>query len=159
MLIAILWDEKCLMNIDNVISFIYVYRFRSFNKASEALYITQPALTSRIKSLEKNLDTALFIRNKAGVTLTEKGKIFLPYAFQLFEIYIKAQNCLRQTEENITVGSIISASTAILPNALHQFQQRNPLYSINVITAKTTTMLERLLNNECQIAITEKIEH
>ena len=147
------------MNIENIISFIYVYRFNNFHKAAEALYIAQPSLTSRIKSLEKDLGTSLFIRNKKGVVLTENGKIFLPHASQIFDIYIKIQNCFRQAEENITIGSIISASTSILPNALYQFQQRNTHLSVKVITAKTTTILEKLLNKECQFAITEKIEH
>ncbi|MDD2498918.1 MAG: LysR family transcriptional regulator [Desulfitobacteriaceae bacterium] len=147
------------MNIENVISFIYVYRLNNFQRAAEALYITQPSLTSRIKSLEKSLNATLLIRNKKGVELTEKGKIFLPYAFQFFDTYIKAQNSLRQSEESLTIGSIISASTSILPNALYQFQQRNPHLSIKVITAKTATMLEKLLNKECQFAITEKTEH
>ncbi|HZK83275.1 MAG TPA: LysR family transcriptional regulator [Desulfosporosinus sp.] len=147
------------MNIENVISFIYVYRFNNFHKAAEALFIAQPSLTSRIKSLEKDLGTSLLIRSKKGVMLTETGKIFLPYAFQFFDVYNQVQNCFLQTEENITIGSIISASTSILPKALYQFQQKNKHLSIKVITAKTTTILDKLLNNECQFAITEKIEH
>lgn len=147
------------MNIENIISFVYVYRLNNFQKAAEALYITQPSLTSRIKYLEKNLGTTLFIRSKKGVELTEKGKVFLPYAFQFFDIYIKAQNSMRGTEESLTIGSIISASTSILPNAIYQFQQRNPHISIKIITAKTATMLEKILNKECPFAITEKVEH
>jgi DNA-binding transcriptional LysR family regulator len=146
------------MNIENVISFIYVYRLSNFHKAAEVLYITQPSLTSRIKTLEKDLGVPLFIRKRKGVELTEEGKTFLPYAMQISEIYLKAKNSLKPTDEKITIGSIISASTSILPNAVHQFQIRNPHLSVNVITAKTKTILERLLHDECQIAITEKIQ-
>jgi DNA-binding transcriptional LysR family regulator len=148
------------MNIENVISFIYVYRLSNFHKAAEVLYITQPSLTSRIKSLEKDLGSSLFIRKRKGVELTEKGKTFLPYALQMFDIYLKAKNSLQeQADDNITIGSIISASTSILPNAVYQFQLRNPHLSVKVITAKTKTILERLLNKECQIAVTEKVDH
>jgi LysR family transcriptional regulator, transcriptional activator of the cysJI operon len=147
------------MNIENVISFVYVYRLSSFHKAAEVLYITQPSLTSRIKTLEKDLGVSLFNRKRKGAELTEEGKIFLPYALQLYEIYLKAKSSLHPIEENITIGSIISASTTILPNAVYQFQRKNPHLSVNVITAKTKTILDRLLNNECQVAVTEKVSH
>lgn len=147
------------MNIENIISFIYVYRYSSFSKAAEALYITQPSLTSRIKTLEKDLGTPLFIRDKKEIELTKNGEVFLPYALQIYDSYSKAKSSIRHSTEKFIVGSIISVSTSFLPNTVHQFQLRNPNLSVDVITAKTKTIVERLLNGECQIAITEKVEH
>lgn len=147
------------MNIANIISFIYIQRLKNFNKAAKKLYITQPSLTSRIKTLEKELGVRLFNRDNKHVELSEEGHIFLPYAIDIYNSYLKAKTSLQKSTSTITVGSIISVSTSILPNAVYQFQNRNHHLSFEIITAKTTTIIKKLLENECQIAITEKINN
>lgn len=146
------------MNIANIVSFIYIQRMKNFNKAAKKLYITQPSLTSRIKTLEKDLGVRLFNRDNKHVELTEEGHIFLPYAIEIYNNYLKAKASLQKSTSTITVGSIISVSTSILPNAVYQFQKQNHYLSFEIITAKTTTILKSLLNNDCQIAITEKVD-
>ena len=49
------------MNIENIEAFIYVCQLGSFNKAAEALYLTQPSVTARIQSLEREINIKLFI--------------------------------------------------------------------------------------------------
>ncbi len=60
---------------------------KSLNKAAEQLYVTQPSLTSAVKELEKELGIALFHRSGRGVTLTNDGMEFLPYAKQIYGQY------------------------------------------------------------------------
>ncbi|GAA3333028.1 hypothetical protein GCM10020331_095470 [Ectobacillus funiculus] len=48
------------MNIENIEAFIYVCQLGSFNKAAEALYLTQPSVTARIQSLEREINIKLF---------------------------------------------------------------------------------------------------
>lgn len=147
------------MNIDHVISFIYIDRLKNFHKAARKLYITQPSLTSRIKALEKELGVLLFIRSHKTVELTKEGEVFLPYAHQIFNSYLKAKMSLQKNTSSITVGSIISVSTTILPSAVYHFQKNNSHLSIEIITAKTSTMIDKLLNQDCDIIITESFEH
>lgn len=59
----------------------------SYSKASEALYIAQPSLTSAIKELERELGITIFIRGRQGVTLTSDGTEFLAYANQIYRQY------------------------------------------------------------------------
>jgi len=146
------------MNIDNIISFIYIQRLKNFNKAAKKLFITQPSLSSRIKTLEKDLGVVLFNRDRKSVELTKEGHIFLPYAHKIYNNYLEAKARLQNTNTPITVGSIISFSTSLLPNAVYQYQKLNHHLSIDIITAKTSTILDKLVKNECQIAITEKID-
>jgi len=68
------------MNMDNIEAFLYAFQLGSFNKAAEALYLTQPSVTARIQSLERELKGPLFHRDGKQITLTERGKQFLPYA-------------------------------------------------------------------------------
>jgi len=60
---------------------------RSFNKAAEQLYVSQPSLTSAIKELENELGVTLFHRSGRGVTLTNDGTEFLLYAKQIYSQY------------------------------------------------------------------------
>ncbi len=147
------------MNIDNIVSFIYVQRLKNFRKAAEKLYITQPSLSSRIKTLEKDLGVTLLNRNKNKVEITEDGEKFLPFAYEIYNSYLNAKATFQKTESVITVGSIISVSTSILPDAVYQYKNNNPHLTVEVITAKTETMLDKLLNNECQVIITETVDH
>lgn len=47
------------MNIENIEAFVYVIHFNSFNKAADALFLSQPSVTARIQSLERELNTLL----------------------------------------------------------------------------------------------------
>lgn len=143
------------INIDHVISFIYIHRFKSFHKAAKKLYITQPSLSSRIKTLEKNLGVKLFNRSTRVIELTEDGETFLPYANQILNSYLKAKMSLSKSSYTLTIGSIISVSMSFLPKMVYDFQQINKHTSIEIITAKTVSITEKLLKGECQIAITE----
>lgn len=75
------------MNIENIEAFVYINHYGSFNKAAEVLYISQPTVTARIQSLERELDCRVFDRLGKQISLTDKGKQFLPYAQQILQIY------------------------------------------------------------------------
>src|SRR5436190_21804675 len=61
-------------------SFLEVARRGNVSRAAEALFLTQPALTARLKSLESDLGVELFVRSARGMKLTDAGRAFLPYA-------------------------------------------------------------------------------
>ncbi len=59
------------INIENIEAFVYVIHCGSFNKAADALYLSQPSVTARIKSLEQELDCKLFDRQGKQIQITE----------------------------------------------------------------------------------------
>ena len=61
-------------------SFIEVARRENVSRAAEALYLTQPAITARLKALESDLGVELFVRSARGMKLSDAGRTFLPYA-------------------------------------------------------------------------------
>ena len=61
-------------------AFVEIARRGNVSRAAEALFLSQPALSARLKSLETELGAALFVRTKRGVRLTDAGRAFLPYA-------------------------------------------------------------------------------
>jgi DNA-binding transcriptional LysR family regulator len=68
------------MNESQLETFLAVSEYRSFSKAADALNVTQPTITSRIKSLESILKYHLFTRDGHDISLTKEGTIFLEYA-------------------------------------------------------------------------------
>jgi DNA-binding transcriptional LysR family regulator len=64
-------------------AFVAVAASRSFTRAAEQLFITQPALTRTIRQLESLLGAALIDRNTHPVSLTPAGEEFLPYASRI----------------------------------------------------------------------------
>src|SRR5712691_2102191 len=68
------------LDLGQIEAFVQVAQHRSFSKAADALFLTQPSVTARIQSLERDLGETLFERNGRGVRLTETGTTFLPFA-------------------------------------------------------------------------------
>jgi len=61
-------------------AFLTVAERRSVSAAAAVLYVTQPALTTRIKKLERELGIELFVRTARGMRLTAEGRAFRPHA-------------------------------------------------------------------------------
>jgi DNA-binding transcriptional LysR family regulator len=59
---------------------------KSFTKAAEVLFLSQPYLSKQIKALEQNLDVSLLTRNSNTIALTENGKIFLQYSERILAL-------------------------------------------------------------------------
>src|SRR5919204_569016 len=68
------------MELAQVEGFVEAQRRGSITRAAEALELTQPTLTARIRSLEAELGVALLVRGRRGVALTPAGRRFLPRA-------------------------------------------------------------------------------
>lgn len=106
-------------------TFLYVSKTKNFTKAAEELYITQPTVSNHIATLEKELDTALFIRSRKNVSLTKSGEIFLKYALDLFSIYKNMTSDIKNFNQNFNGLINIYASSIprkyFLPRILSEF--------------------------------------
>lgn len=110
-------------------AFLEVIRQGSISKAADTLYVTQPALSRRIKTLENELGYELFIRKKGGrhIELTPEGELFIPIAGKLRETYrIAAGIKYQKLQRVLRVGSIGSVSTYILPDVIRRFCVKYP---------------------------------
>ena len=68
------------MDFKQIEAFVYVVRYKSFSKAADALYLTQPTISSHISSLESILGLKLVDRSSKEIYLTAAGEIFFEYA-------------------------------------------------------------------------------
>ncbi len=121
-------------SINSLLVFYEVVRHRSFSKAAEELFISQPAVTKHIKGLEHKVGTRLIERGRGGFHLSEAGKI-------LFKSAQKISNHLREVENHLgrlqkehhgllRIGTTESYSRCLMPKLLSGFQNLFPSIKI-----------------------------
>lgn len=150
------------MNIENLEAFVYVVHFNSFNKAADALFLSQPSISARIQTLERELDVKLFLREGKNFSLTEKGKQFLPYAQQILQSYRKGKQHLRRDQtalHELRIGCTASVSAYIMPELLPRLKQQNPELQIKLMTAPSDTILEKVLQKEIDLGLVRNLSH
>lgn len=150
------------MNIENIEAFVYVIHYGSFNKASEALFLTQPSVTARIQSLERELDCKLFDRLGKQIQVTEEGKRFLPYAQQLLLTYQKGKmniNRKRSVPEEVRIGCTVSVSNYLISELLSRLMPRFPDLHFKIVTGITDEIVQKVLNREVEIGFVRNVSH
>lgn len=127
----------------------------SITKASEKLFISQPALTHAIQDLETEFGVTLLIRKKTGITLTNEGKVFLAEAQKV----LKASDELTETMANITQSSKslrvgISILTAKLyPNLINDYMKTHPYISVKGYAFGSAELRKYVESENLDIAI------
>ena len=127
------------MDIRFLVTFMEVAQTRHFGKAAENLYLTQSAVSARIKQLEEYFNAALFVRNRNSLQLTTAGEKLLPFAVSL--AVTLEQTRAAMNEENTQYLSIAST-----PNAWDMYLKKN-LDEINVHLNDVSIKAE-ICNNE-----------
>jgi LysR family transcriptional regulator, flagellar master operon regulator len=144
------------LDIDLLKTFLEVSKRRHFGRAAEALYLTQSAVSFRVRQLENQLKVNLFIRSRHNIQLTEAGERLLPYAQNLINTWQEALNIAAQTPltENLTLG----ASSAIWESYLGIFlpkwyQDHNPI-SIEARIGHRDLLISELQEHQLDLMIT-----
>ncbi len=147
------------MNIDlNLYRIFYeVAKRGNITKAAEELYISQPAVTQAIHSLEKQIGATLFIRAKKGVTLTEEAKVLFQFVESGLNYIKNGENKFKELM-NIESGTLkIGASTTITQHVLLKyldvFQERYPNVSISIVNNLTQDLVKLLREGSVDLLI------
>ncbi|MEH7419393.1 LysR family transcriptional regulator [Neobacillus drentensis] len=149
------------MNIDHLDAFMHVVHLESIHKAAEALYLSQPTVTARIKTLEQDLGIELFLRKGRSLTLSEEGKAFIPYAEQIIRTYQQGKKLLKKEghPEEIVIGANLITSQYFIPFALTFLKKVHPELRFKFISASNEILLERLLQKQVDIAFMKDVNH
>ncbi|WP_051286978.1 LysR family transcriptional regulator [Paenibacillus taiwanensis] len=150
------------MNIDHIEAFIYISHYGSFNKAAEALFLSQPSVSARIQTLERELNCTLFSRESRRVELSEQGKIFLPYAKQLLQVYERGVQKLQLQapgRQELRIGCTISVSNYILPWLLPAVREQHEHFQARLTTELTDQIVLKVLNKELDVGFVRHITH
>lgn len=151
------------MDFGQVEAFVQVAAHKSFSRAAEVLQLTQPSITARIQSLERELGEELFERGGRGVRLTDAGVVFLPYAERILQTLQEGRDAVDEVGNvqlgSLRLGSALTISTYVLPRILHQFRERFPGVAVSIRTGRSEQVLAMLLNDEVQAGLVRTLNH
>lgn len=126
-------------------------------KAAERLFVSQPALSQRLQSIEKQWGTSLFIRSPKGLTLTPAGEVIIQHARNVLQDEQRTKEVL-QTLHSSVHGTLKIACASIvgqywLPSALKQFVHQYPHVKISLLTGWSSEMMKAIYEGDVHLAI------
>ncbi|MBN2287351.1 MAG: LysR family transcriptional regulator [Tissierellales bacterium] len=104
---------------------VEISRTGTINKAAENLYISQPYLSLALKEIEAELEVTLFKRNNKGVTITDAGKKFLEYSYEIIALVNKAKSLRKNCDLKAQRLSITSMYAFTMLDLFHHFSAKN----------------------------------
>ena len=145
------------MELDHLRAFISVTEQGSFSRAAERLFITQPAVSKRIASLESELDTHLFDRIGHTITLTEAGKALLPRARRIIMEVEDSKRAVANLTGAIAGPLHIGTSHHIglhrLPPVLRRYTREHPQVQLNIQFMDSEEVCHAVLHGELEMGI------
>ena len=134
-----------------------VYEEKSFSKAAQKLYITQPALSTAIKKVEKKIGSPIFDRSTSPIGLTPSGEVYIDAIEKLFAL---EQNTINQLNNlngllagKLTIGGTVFLTSYILPSLLAEFSRRYPQIKIELVEGTTSQLTDKLFSEEIDLLI------
>ena len=130
---------------------------KNITKAAERLYLSQPALSYRLKNLEKEFGAKIVIRNTSGVVFTHQGEYLLNYSLKMITQMLIAKEQVKNMENKIQgtlrIGTSSIFSHYELPAILKGFLERYPNVDISLQTGLSSKINKMLQKEEFAVAI------
>lgn len=150
------------MEIGQIEAFLAVGTFGGFRRAAEALRLTQPAISARIRALEDSLGVSLFERGQ-GLALSSAGRALRPHAEQLLRAVALARQAVHDLRPAaggaIQIAAALSICTYLLPDVLKRFQAAHPRVTITVRSGHSKEVLDMVLRGEVELGLARSLQH
>lgn len=147
------------MKIDilGVQAFVAIADHGSFNKAADALFVTQTAVTQRLRNLEIFLGVTLLERTTRSIALTRTGQDFLPQARRLLQELSAALTEIRETGKalrgDVSIACIPTAGVRYLPQVIREYSALFPDNRIKILDHASVGVAEAVLRREAEFGI------
>src|SRR2546428_1274582 len=151
------------VEIGQVEAFLAVGTYGGFRRAADALRVTQPAISARIRALEQSLGVPLFVRSQSGLSLSAAGRAFRPHAEQLLHAVALARQAVHDLRPAsggaLQLAAALSICTYLLPDVLKRFQAAHPKVMITVRSGHSKEVLEMVLGGQAEIGLARSLQH
>lgn len=140
------------------IYYVYaVYKEKSFTRAAQKLFISQPSLSAAIKNVETEIGAALFDRSGAEITLTKVGEVYIQTAEKILqledEFTRKMQDIYDLQTGELTVGGTNYLSSFVLPRIIKRFSLLYPKIEVTLVEANSLHLQEMVEKGEIDVII------
>ena len=147
------------MDLDQLHTFLEIVRLKSFSKAAQTCYRTQPAVSAQVRQIEQELGAALFERLGTKISLTTAGRIFAEYAEQILDLRRRAQDSINELERMPRGELVIAANEAtciyILPGVFSEYLKKFPNVQLSVDRSYGSRVVEAVMDNLADFGITQ----
>jgi len=147
------------MDLDQLHTFLEIVRLKSFSKAAQTCYRTQPAVSAQVRQLEQELGAALFERLGTKISLTTAGRIFAEYAEQILDLRRRAQDSINELERVPRGELVIAANEAtciyVLPGVFAEYLKKFPNVQLSVDRSYGSRVVEAVMDNLADFGITQ----
>jgi len=145
------------MDIKQLEIFTKIVELKSFSRAAEAIYLTQPTVSGHIQSLEEELGQRLLDRLGREVVPTKAGKVLYEYAKKMVALRDEAGQALDQLMGRMKGEIVIGGSTIpgeyLLPAIIGRFREKYPEITVVLKIGDTVDIVNRVLTGECEVGI------
>src|SRR5947209_9000676 len=147
------------MDFDQLHTFLEIVRLKSFSKAAQTCYRTQPAISAQVRQLEQELRADLFERFGSRISLTTAGKIFAEYAEQMLDLRRRVQDAIAELETNPRGELVIAANEAtciyVLPKVFSEYRRLFPVVQLQVLRSYGSRVVEAVMENSADFGMTQ----
>ncbi|MGB5945268.1 LysR family transcriptional regulator [Paenisporosarcina sp.] len=130
---------------------------RNMRKSAERLFLSQPALSQRLQSIEKEWGAQLFLRSQKGLTSTPAGEIIIQFAIDTLakqeEIFEILQSLTSKVHGTLKIACASIVGQNWLPMVLKDFVTKYPEAKISLITGWSSEIVKALYDGEAHIGI------
>lgn len=135
-----------------------INEYHSMAKAAESIYISQPAVVYRVRRMEKEYGTPLFVRNNRGITLTSAGSRLLSFSDLMIQydsyIYSHVNSHGQKIAGHIEIGATDNFFTHVLAPQVKSFHEQYPDITIRIVVDSSDNLIHKLRAKELMLAIT-----
>ncbi len=147
------------MDLDQLHTFLEIVRLKSFSKAAQTCFRTQPAISAQVRQVEQELNCSLFERLGTRIQLTPAGKILCEYAEQILELRRRAQDAINELERVPRGELVIAANEAtciyVLPTVFSEYKKRFPNVQLLVDRSYGKHVVEAIVDNLADFGFTQ----
>ena len=152
------------MELSHLKSFLKVAEEENITRAAYALFLTQPAVTQHIRTLEKELGVSLFDRTGRGVQLTPEGNALREYAKRGLSILDEGKQVIADLRAGaagrLSLGAGVTTSIFNLPKWLNIFHEEFPKVDVVVLTGRSAEIIEHIMDREVDLGfVTSPTDH
>jgi DNA-binding transcriptional LysR family regulator len=147
------------MDLDQLHTFLEIVRLKSFSKAAQTCYRTQPAISAQVRQREQELNTSLFERLVTKIALNTADKIFPGYAEQILDLRRRAQDTINELDRVPRGELVIAANEAtciyVLPVVFSEYKKQFPNVQLSVDRSYGARVVDAVRDNLADFGITQ----
>ncbi|WP_323750295.1 LysR family transcriptional regulator [Marinobacter sp.] len=139
-------------------TFLTIAEVGSFSRASEKLFVAQPALSRQIRLMEEALNTEVFVRHGRGVVLTVAGELLYEKALAIFQDLERTQASVAAISGEVTgqiiLGMLPTAADTFSGSIIAEFRRKFPRVRLSVKSAMSGTLQQMVSQHRVDLAVT-----